>query len=69
MIAAELDAAIVRRDVESYRLSGEDATQSAIDLGQLGDLVEAVDVLAKRLLEGISCSIRTWRRYSAMRLR
>ena len=31
--------------------AGEIATQSAIDLGQLGDLVEAVDILAHRLLD------------------
>ena len=32
---------------------GEIATQSAIDLGQLDDLVEAVDLLARRLLAGL----------------
>jgi hypothetical protein len=53
MTGPELGAAIVQRYVESYRQGGEDATQSAIDLGQLDDLVEAVDVLARRLLAGI----------------
>jgi hypothetical protein len=49
---AELGATIVQRYVESYRHGGENATQSAIDLGRLDDLVEAVDVLARRLLAG-----------------
>jgi hypothetical protein len=53
MAGPELGAAIVQRYVESYRQDGEDATQSAIDLGQFDDLVEAVDVLARRLLAGI----------------
>ena len=53
MTGPELGAAIVQRYVESYRHGGEDATQSAIDLGQLDELVEAVDVLARRLLAGI----------------
>ncbi|MEK8035965.1 MAG: clostripain-related cysteine peptidase, partial [candidate division NC10 bacterium] len=50
MTPAELGATIVQRYVESYRHGAEDATQSAIDLGQLGDLVEAVDTLARALL-------------------
>ena len=49
---AELGATIVQRYVESYRHGAESATQSAIDLGRLDDLVEAVDVLARRLLAG-----------------
>jgi len=53
MTAPELGATIVTRYVDSYRHGSEDATQSAIDLGQLSDLVEAVDVLARRLLAGI----------------
>jgi len=53
MTGPALGAAIVQRYVESYRQGGEDATQSAIDLGQLDELVEAVDVLARRLLAGI----------------
>jgi hypothetical protein len=51
--AAELGAVVVQRYVESYRHGAENATQSAIDLGQLDDLVEAVDLLARRLLAGI----------------
>ena len=53
MTAPELGAGIVHRYVESYRHGGQNATQSAIDLAQLDDLVEAVDVLARRLLAGI----------------
>jgi hypothetical protein len=45
--------AVVTRYVASYRHSGEIATQSAIDLGQLGGLVEAVDILAHRLLDDL----------------
>ncbi len=42
MTGAELGTSIVQRYAESYRHGAEDATQSAIDLGQLDDLVEAV---------------------------
>jgi hypothetical protein len=52
MTPAELGATIVQRYVESYRHGRESATQSALDLGRLGDLVEAVDSLARRLLAG-----------------
>jgi hypothetical protein len=53
MTAPALGATIVRRYVESYRHGAEEATQSAINLGQLGDLVEMVDLLARRLLAGV----------------
>jgi hypothetical protein len=53
MTVGELGAVVVQRYVESYRHGAENATQSAIDLGQLDDLVEAVDLLARRLLAGI----------------
>jgi hypothetical protein len=53
MTPAALGATVVHRYVESYRHGGETATQSAIDLGQLDDVVEAVDMLARRLLAGI----------------
>jgi len=53
MTAAEFGATIVQRYVKSYRHGAEDATQSAIDLDKLGDLVEAVDLLGQRLLAGI----------------
>lgn len=53
MTGPELGATIVQRYVESYRHGGESATQSAINLARLGDLVEAVDGLARRLLADI----------------
>jgi hypothetical protein len=67
MAPAELGASVVGRYVESYRHGAENATQSAIDLGHLDDLVEAVDVLARRLLAGAKSStliaaLRTARR-------
>jgi len=52
MTGRELGVAIVQRYVESYRHGGGDVTQSAIDLGQLDELVDAVDRLARRLLAG-----------------
>jgi hypothetical protein len=52
MTPAELGATVVHRYVESYRHGAEIATQSAVDLDQLDDLVEAVDLLARRLLAG-----------------
>lgn len=54
MTASELGAAVVQRYIESYRDAGEAATQSAIDLAQLDDVVEAVDQLARHLLGGIT---------------
>jgi hypothetical protein len=48
-----LAAAIVRRYAESYASSGADATQSAIDLSALDDLVGAVDALGRALLGGL----------------
>ena len=53
MAPAELGATVVRRYVASYRHGAENATQSAIDLGQVGDLVEAVALLARRLLAAL----------------
>jgi hypothetical protein len=50
MTAPELGAAIVHRYAASYVASGEEATQSAIDLGQLDGVVDAVDTLARALL-------------------
>jgi len=49
----ELGATIVRRYIESYEGTDLDATQSAIDLDQLDDLVEVVDALALALLAGL----------------
>lgn len=59
MAPAELGATVVHRYVESYRHGGETATQSAIDLGQLDDLVEAVDLLARRLLASLKSAALT----------
>src|SRR5262249_31403284 len=49
MTPRELAITIVRRYAESYD-DGPDATQSAIDLGKLDDLVGTVDALARALL-------------------
>jgi hypothetical protein len=68
MTPAELAATIVRRYVESYQGSGQDATQSAVDLTRLDDLVDAVDQLAAKLLRALpsprlAAAIRSaWRR-------
>jgi hypothetical protein len=59
MTGPELGAAVVQRYVESYRHGGENATQSAIDLGQLDALVKAVDALARRLLADIKSAAVT----------
>jgi hypothetical protein len=67
MTAAELGAVVVQRYVESYRHGGEDATQSAIDLGQLDGLVEAVDVLARHLLADIKSAAVTASLFGARR--
>src|SRR5215467_1007312 len=53
MTGPELGAMAVQRYIESYRHGGETATQSAIDLSQLSELVEAVNVLAGYLLSDI----------------
>jgi hypothetical protein len=53
MTAGELGGTVVTRYVASYQHTGQIATQSAIDLGQLGDVVEAVDLLAHRLLDAL----------------
>jgi hypothetical protein len=53
MSGPELGTAIMHRYVESYQHGEETATQSAIDLGQLGELVHAVDTLARHLLADV----------------
>jgi hypothetical protein len=53
MTAATLANTIVTHYADSYEGSAEDATQSAIDLTQLEDLVEAVDQLAGALLKAL----------------
>ena len=50
---AELGATVVQRYIESYRHARDSATQSAIDLAQLDEVVSAVDQLARHLLAGI----------------
>jgi hypothetical protein len=68
MTPGELGAIIVQRYIESYEGTGENATQSAIDLTKLDDLVAAVDELAATLLAALpnprlSVVIRSaWRR-------
>ncbi len=67
MAPAELAAAVVRRYAEFYGAGGEDVTQSAIHLGKLDDLVQAVDALARALIAALpSASLelalyRAWR--------
>jgi Clostripain family len=63
----ELGAAIVRRYAESYASSGADATQSAIDLSALDDLVGAVDALGRALLGGLPSETLEVEIYSAWR--
>lgn len=53
MGAVDLASTVVRRYVESYQGTGAEATQSAIDLSRLDDVVAAVDALAGRLLAGL----------------
>ena len=68
MTPGELGAIIVQRYIESYEGTRENATQSAIDLTKLDDLVEAVDQLAATLVVALpnarlSGAIRSaWRR-------
>src|SRR5439155_21792284 len=56
MTGEELAATIVRRYAEAYARTGEDATQAAIDLGKLDDLVGAVDTLSRVLLARLPSS-------------
>ncbi len=53
MGAVDLASTVVRRYVESYQGTGAEATQSAIDLSRLDDVVATVDALAGRLLAGL----------------
>ncbi|HET6896710.1 MAG TPA: clostripain-related cysteine peptidase, partial [Vicinamibacteria bacterium] len=53
MTGPELGAVIVQRYVESYQQGPESATQSAIDLERVGELVAAVDALAGHLLASL----------------
>ena len=56
MTAAELAATIVNRYAEFYGPDGPDITQSAIALGKLDDLVDAVDRLARVLVAALPSS-------------
>src|SRR5439155_95978 len=68
MTPTELATTIVHRYAEHYGADGPDATQSAIDLAKLDDLVGAVDGLARALLGALpSASVEltlytAWRR-------
>ncbi len=68
MTPVELAATIVHRYAEFYGSDGPDITQSAIDLGKLDDVVQAVDALARALLGALpSASVEqalytAWRR-------
>jgi hypothetical protein len=68
MTAREVGASVVRRYLESYEGTDYDVTQSAIDLGQLDEVVGAVDELARALLARRSSNFlegalhRAWRR-------
>jgi hypothetical protein len=68
MTAREVGASVVRRYLESYEGTDHNVTQSAIDLGQLDEVVGAVDELARALLARRSSSFlegalhRAWRR-------
>jgi hypothetical protein len=68
MTGRDLATAVVGRYVESYRQTGMDVTQSAIDLSSLEPLVDAVDRLAGSLLArlkspGVAPAVYTaWRR-------
>jgi hypothetical protein len=53
MGSVDLASTIVRRYVESYQGTGAEATQSAIDLSRLDDIVTTVDTLAARLLASL----------------
>jgi hypothetical protein len=63
----DLATAIVRRYAEYYAPERETATQSAIDLAKLGDLVGAVDALAKVLLGALPAASVGVALYSAWR--
>jgi hypothetical protein len=68
MTGRDLATTIVRRYGESYRRSGMEVTQSAIDLSKLDPLVDAVDRLAGALLgrlwnPGVEAAVYSaWRR-------
>ena len=67
MTPADLAATIVRRYAEYYGPDGPDATQSAIDLTKLDDLVSAVDALARALLGALPSASLEAALYAARR--
>lgn len=67
MTPAALAITIVRRYGEFYGAQGPDATQSAIDLARLDDLVGAVDALARVLLAALPSPLLELALYSAWR--
>ncbi len=67
MMPPELATTVVRRYIESYASSGQDATQSAIDLTKLNDLIAAVDALARALLAGLPSQSLEVELYAAWR--
>lgn len=64
MDAGELGRSIVRHHVDAYRGSGQPVTQSALALGALEPLVDAVDALAGALLASLGTghgrALLTW---------
>ena len=67
MTPTELATTIVLRYAEYYRADGPDATQSAIDLGKLDELVRAVDALARALLSALPSTSLEQALYAAWR--
>jgi hypothetical protein len=67
MTPVDLATAIVRRYAEFSAAARETATQSAIDLAKLGDLVGAVDALARALLGALPAASVGVALYSAWR--
>lgn len=67
MTPSELATAIVKRYIDSYQRTGQDVTQSAIDLTKLDDLVEAVDALAQLLLKRLPSRSLSTALYTAWR--
>ncbi len=67
MTPVELAATIVHRYADYYGADGPEATQSAIDLAKLDDLVGAVDALARPLLGALPSASLEQALYTAWR--
>jgi hypothetical protein len=67
MAAAELATTIVQRYAESYGGTEDEATQSAIDLAKLDEVVGSVDALARALLKALPNASLEAAIYSAWR--